>query len=98
MNNTTYLKIPTFETAAEERRYRKERLVAAFRLFSKFGFDEGVAGHITVRDPEYTDHFWVNPYGKHFSQVRVSDLLLVNHKGEIVEGDQPLNGAAFAIH
>ncbi|MFP7483437.1 class II aldolase/adducin family protein [Priestia filamentosa] len=98
MNNTTYLKIPTFETAAEERRHRKERLVAAFRLFSKFGFDEGVAGHITVRDPEYTDHFWVNPYGKHFSQVRVSDLLLVNHKGEIVEGDQPLNGAAFAIH
>ncbi|RAS84316.1 class II aldolase/adducin family protein [Priestia endophytica] len=98
MNNTTYLKIPTFETVAEERRHRKERLVAAFRLFSKFGFDEGIAGHITVRDPEYTDHFWVNPYGKHFSQVCVSDLLLVNHKGEIVEGDQPLNGAAFAIH
>ncbi|MGG4155137.1 class II aldolase/adducin family protein [Peribacillus muralis] len=34
-------------------------LAASFRLFSKFGFDEGIAGHITVRDPKNTDHFWV---------------------------------------
>jgi len=37
-----------------ERRDRKTRLAASFRLFSKFGFDEGAAGHITVRDPEHT--------------------------------------------
>lgn len=95
---TTYLQLPVFKTVTEERRHRKERLAGAFRLFSKFGFDEGVAGHITVRDPEYTDHFWVNPYGKHFSQICVSDLLLINHQGEIVEGDRPVNQAAFAIH
>ncbi|BCJ86520.1 class II aldolase/adducin family protein [Effusibacillus dendaii] len=89
---------PTFETVEEERRYRKERLAAAFRLFSLFGFDEGVAGHITARDPEKPDHFWVNPFGMHFSQIRVSDLILVNHLGEVVEGDRPVNGAAFAIH
>ena len=34
-----------------ERLHRKQMLVAAFHLFSKFGFDEGVAGHITARDP-----------------------------------------------
>jgi ribulose-5-phosphate 4-epimerase/fuculose-1-phosphate aldolase len=89
---------PTFETVEAERRHRKERLAGAFRLFSKFGFDEGVAGHITARDPELTDHFWVNPFGKHFSQIKVSDLLLVNSKGEVVEGDQPVNRAAVAIH
>jgi hypothetical protein len=38
-------------------------LAAAFRLFSRSGFDEGVAGHITARDPEQLDHFWVNPFG-----------------------------------
>src|SRR5487761_284620 len=89
---------PVFATAAEERRHRKERLAGAFRLCSKCGFDEGVTGHITARDPERLDHFWVNPFGMHFGQIRVSDLILVNDHGEVVEGNRPVNGAAFAIH
>src|SRR5271165_1669388 len=89
---------PKFATAAEERLHRKQRLAASFRLFSKFGFDEGVAGHITARDPERPDHFWVNPFGMHFGHIRASDLILVNHQGEVVEGDRPVNVAAFAIH
>lgn len=87
-----------FESPEQERTYRKQRLAAGFRLFSKFGFDEGVAGHITARDPERLDHFWVNPFGMHFGHVRVSDLILVNHEGDVVEGNMPVNGAAFAIH
>ena len=90
--------LPKFPSLEEERRYRKERLAAAFRLFAKFGFDEGAAGHITARDPERPDHFWVNPFGVHFRHVRVSDLILVNAKGEVVEGKYPVNIAAFAIH
>src|SRR3954465_757074 len=89
---------PTFESVEEEREYRKVRVAAAVLLFSKFGFDEGVAGHITARDPELNDHFWVNPFGMHFSQIRVSDLLLVNHEGDVVQGDWAVNRAAFAIH
>lgn len=89
---------PTFATLAEERLHRKQRLAGAFRLFSKFGFDEGVAGHITARDPEQLDHFWVNPFGMHFGQIRVSDLILVNDQGQVVKGKYPVNGAAFAIH
>jgi ribulose-5-phosphate 4-epimerase/fuculose-1-phosphate aldolase len=89
---------PTFATAEEERRHRKQRLAAGFRLFNRFGFNEGVAGHITARDPERPDHFWVNPFGMHFGMIRASDLILVNHKGEVVEGRYPVNQAAFAIH
>jgi ribulose-5-phosphate 4-epimerase/fuculose-1-phosphate aldolase len=89
---------PVFSTVEEERLHRKQRLAAAFRLFSRFGFDEGVAGHITARDPGRPDHFWVNPFGMHFGQIRVSDLVLVNDHGEVVEGDRPVNTAAFAIH
>ncbi len=99
--NANALKIPgppVFSTAAEERLHRKRMLAAAFRLFSRFGFDEGVAGHITARDPERLDHFWVNPFGMHFGQIRASDLILVNHHGDVVEGKYPVNGAAFAIH
>jgi ribulose-5-phosphate 4-epimerase/fuculose-1-phosphate aldolase len=89
---------PVFATVAEERKHRKERLAAAFRLFSKFGFDEGVVGHITARDPEYQDTFWVNPFGLHFSLIKVSDLIRVDHTGKVVEGARPVNAAAFAIH
>ena len=90
--------LPKYETLDEERLHRKQRLAAGFRLFGQFGFDEGVAGHITARDPEHLDHFWVNPFGKHFSQIRVSDLILVNDSGDVVEGEYRVNGAAFAIH
>ena len=89
---------PTFESIEEERQYRKVRLAAAFRLFSRFGFDEGVAGHITARDPELLDHFWVNPLGMHFGHVRASDLCLVNDRGDVVGGEADINQAAFVIH
>ncbi|MFG1822589.1 class II aldolase/adducin family protein [Microbispora bryophytorum] len=89
---------PKFDTVEEERRHRKERLAAALRLFGRFGFEEGVAGHITARDPEHTDHFWVNPFGMSFKQIKVGDLILVNHEGQVVEGRHHVNQAAFAIH
>lgn len=90
--------VPPRLTVQAERRHRQERLAGAFRLFARFGFAQGLAGHITARDPELTDHFWVNPLGIHFSRIKVSDLLLVNSKGETVIGERPLNKAAFTIH
>jgi len=66
--------------------------------FADRGFDEGVAGHISVRDPIETDHFWLNPLSQHFSLICVSDLILVNEDGDVVIGDEPINAAAFAIH
>ncbi len=52
----------------------------------------------SVRDPILTDHFWLNPLSQHFSQISVSDLILVNEDGDVVVGDEPINAAAFAIH
>jgi ribulose-5-phosphate 4-epimerase/fuculose-1-phosphate aldolase len=89
---------PVFASHGAERLHRKQRMAAGFRIFARFGFDEGVAGHITARDPEHPNHFWVNPFGVHFSQVRASDLILVNEHGEVIEGKYPVNRAAFAIH
>ncbi len=86
------------KTMEEIRRDQLQRLTAGFRLFSYFGYDEGVAGHITLRDPEFSDHFWVNPLGVHFSQISVSDLILVSHDGKVVQGNKDVNVAAFAIH
>ncbi|MFK7931944.1 MAG: class II aldolase/adducin family protein [Saprospiraceae bacterium] len=91
--------LPVRESVAEERAPRKATLASAFRIFGRFGFSEGVAGHITARDPEHTDTFWVNPFGVSFNRIKVSDLIRVSEEGEIVEGKhQLLNKAAFAIH
>jgi hypothetical protein len=40
---------PRFDDVHEERTYLKGRLALAFRIFSKHGLDDGVAGHITVK-------------------------------------------------
>ena len=82
----------------QERLWRKQRLALAFRIFGRLGFDEGVAGHITARDPEHPERFWVNPFGLSFKLMTVDDLILVDHDGTVVEGDWPVNQAAFAIH
>jgi ribulose-5-phosphate 4-epimerase/fuculose-1-phosphate aldolase len=89
---------PKFASHDEHRAHLKQRMAAAFRLFDRFGFNEGVAGHLTGRDPEHADLFWVNPFGMSFGQIRASDLILVDREGEVVEGDWPVNTAAFAIH
>lgn len=98
MSRPQQFSFPTFESPAEERTHLRQRLSAGFRLFGRFGFDEGVAGHITARDPERSDCFWVNPFGMSFKQIRASDLICVDHDGNVVEGDWPVNIAAFAIH
>jgi ribulose-5-phosphate 4-epimerase/fuculose-1-phosphate aldolase len=82
----------------QEQRHRKERLAAALRVFASMGFDEGAGGHITARDAIRPDHFWVNPFGRSFRRLCVSDLLLVTADGEVVEGRGAVNPAAYAIH
>lgn len=88
---------PTDELETQ-RQQRKESLAAGLRIMGRLGLAEGVAGHVTVRDPEYLDHFWVNPFGHNFKLMTVSDLILVNDLGEVVEGERAVNKAAFVIH
>lgn len=91
---------PKFEDKHAERDYLKGRLAAAFRIFAKYGFDEGVAGHITLRDPVQPDCFWVNPFGRAFGLMNKSDLILVDHSGKVIDGgpNRLLNTAAYMIH
>ena len=89
---------PQFQHKDEQQQYEKQRLAAAFRVFALYGFDEGLAGHITQRDCIKPNTFWVNPVGMHFAHIKASDLIRVDHKGNILEGSTPINNAAFAIH
>jgi ribulose-5-phosphate 4-epimerase/fuculose-1-phosphate aldolase len=89
---------PTFATPAEERLHRKQRLAAACRAFALERLDYGFAGHLTVRDPERPHLYWTNPMAVHFAQVKVSNLILVDHDGQVIEGDYAVNRAGFVLH
>lgn len=89
---------PEFSNLAEERLHLKQRLAAACRAFALEGFDYGFAGHLTIRDPEFPELYWTNPMCVHFNQVKVSNLILVDHAGTVVEGAYAVNRAGFVLH
>ncbi|PPR03538.1 hypothetical protein CVT24_007024 [Panaeolus cyanescens] len=94
---------PTFPSKLEEREFLKFRLAQAFRIFGNLGYNEGVAGHITLRDPIDPTSFWVNPFGLHFSLIQPEDLLLVEKLNNPNEKEESgprriLNTAAYMIH
>jgi ribulose-5-phosphate 4-epimerase/fuculose-1-phosphate aldolase len=89
------------KTVEEERLHMKQRLAATFRIWalqSNDAMDLGVAGHASARDPEFTDCFWMNPFGIPFNAMTVGALVLVNYQGEVLSGTLPINAAGFAIH
>jgi hypothetical protein len=72
--------IPEFDSFAAKRQWTLEHLAGAFRVFGREGYVEGIAGHISVRDPEFSDRFWINPLAVHFAMMRVSDLICLDRR------------------
>ncbi|KAI0429008.1 class II aldolase/adducin N-terminal [Xylaria sp. FL1042] len=97
-DRSTIPTLPTFTSKVEEQKYHKERLAGAFRIFAQNGFDEGVSGHMSLRDPINPKTFWINPYAMHFADITVSDLVCVTEDAEVVSGKHAVNAAGFAIH
>jgi ribulose-5-phosphate 4-epimerase/fuculose-1-phosphate aldolase len=54
------------------------RLVCAFRWAARLNLHESIANHFSVAVSGDGREFLINPYGKHFSTIKASDLLLVN--------------------
>jgi ribulose-5-phosphate 4-epimerase/fuculose-1-phosphate aldolase len=58
-------------------------MAGAFRIFASEGYAEGISGHISVRDPEFVDRFWINPLGVHFGMLKASDMVCVDLEGKL---------------
>ncbi|WP_263147402.1 class II aldolase/adducin family protein [Pseudomonas sp. RIT-PI-AD] len=89
---------PVFASVEEERAHRKHKLAAAFRIFGKLGYDEGVMGHISARDPENPNHFWMNPFGLSFNLISADDLLLIDLDGDLVQGEGYPHPGGIPLH
>ncbi|GAM36900.1 aldolase [Talaromyces pinophilus] len=92
--------IPVFDSYAEKRQWQLEHMAGAFRVFAREGYAEGISGHISVRDPESEDRFWINPLAVHFGMLKASDMICVNLDGEVIGGNTEgsINAAGFQIH
>ncbi|KAG7407712.1 Meiotically up-regulated gene 14 protein [Fusarium oxysporum f. sp. rapae] len=93
--------VPRFVNFSEQRTWIKQHMAAVFRHWSREGYTEGISGHISVRDPEFPDAFWFNPFGVHFGLLKASDMVLVNLDGKIIGGNETwsvINKAGFLIH
>lgn len=89
---------PPAADPAQARAQRKRALVASFRLFAQLGYDEGVMGHISVRDPEFADTFWMNPFAVDFSLIHADDLLRVDYLGQRLEGNGHVHPGGVPLH
>lgn len=73
-------------------------LAAAFRWAARMGFNEGTCNHFSLKVPGAEDRYLLNPHGLHFSEIRASDLIMVDESGKVVEGDWPMEETAFYLH
>ncbi|MFD3700014.1 class II aldolase/adducin family protein [Streptomyces sp. NPDC058646] len=89
---------PVHATAEAARAHRKERLAGTLRLLGRLGYEDGVAGQVTARDPGFEDCYWVNPFGAAFASLTAADLLLVDGEGRVLQGERRVNELAFAVH
>lgn len=89
---------PSFTSIEKHRAHILQHMAGAFRVFARKGYTEGLAGHISVRDPENPHTFWTNPLGKHWSLIRASDMVLVDYDGKLLTGNATVNAAGFLIH
>ncbi|MGH0033151.1 MAG: class II aldolase/adducin family protein, partial [Myxococcota bacterium] len=85
-------------SAAEERAKRKQQVALGYRVLAAMRWGDLGDGHISARDPERTDCFWLLRYGVSYHEATVSDLVLVGPDGGLVEGEGAINVAAYYIH
>lgn len=89
----------TTETSSKEAvRQARIDLAATLRWADRLGLSEGICNHFSLLVPGQTDQFLLNPQGLHWSEMRASDLIIVDGNGNLVEGNYPAEPTAFFIH
>ena len=84
--------------SAGEWRLRVE-LAACYRVFAELGWTELIFNHVTVRVPEASPAFLINPFGLNYDEVTASNLIKIGPDGTPLQDTQHfVNRAGFLIH
>jgi ribulose-5-phosphate 4-epimerase/fuculose-1-phosphate aldolase len=62
----------------------RQELALLARMLHREGYDDHLAGHITVRQPD--DTLLVNPFGLAWDEVRAADIMRIDRDGHVLEG------------
>jgi ribulose-5-phosphate 4-epimerase/fuculose-1-phosphate aldolase len=82
----------------EIRQRRKQAVALGYRILAAQRWGDLGDGHISARDPEREDCFWMLRYGVSYHRARIGDLVLVGPGGDLVEGEGFVNIAGYYIH
>ena len=97
---STALEIPSLKGKVSDEEWAvRVDLAAAYRLVSRYGWEDLVFTHISARVPGTEDQFLINPYGLFFDEITASSLVKIDQQGRKLE-DTPftVNAAGFIIH
>lgn len=90
---------PRPQRIASEEWEARVQLAAAYRIFDHLGWTELIYNHISLRVPGEDQHYLINPFGLHYSEVTASNLVKVDLAGNIVgPSDWPINPAGITFH
>ena len=74
-------------------------LAAAFRMAARLNLHESVANHFSYAVSDDGGRFLINPFGRHFSTLRASELLLLDaHDDSSIDAANRPDPTAWAIH
>ncbi len=76
----------------------REDLTALFRISAMHGYHEGIDNHYSLAVDGYDDLFLLNRFGPHWTEMRPSDILLVDLDGMVVDGSGAGQITAVQIH
>lgn len=65
----------------------REELVLLARTLWREGYDDHLAGHITINRGDGT--LWCNPWLLHWDELRPEHVIAIDLQGSVVEGDWP---------
>ena len=80
------------------RDYRKLMLALGYRILAAQRWGDLGDGHISARDPERSDCFWMLRFGVSYHAARARDMVLVGPDGSLVDGEGAINVAGYYIH
>jgi len=86
------------QTADSVREERKRQVALGYRVFAALGWGDLGDGHISARDPERADCFWLLDVDTPFGEASPEKLVLVQPDGSVVGGSGRTNLPAYYIH
>lgn len=82
----------------DEELQNRTNLAACYHLADYFNFSDIIWNHITAKTSSKKNTFLINKFGLRYDEITASNLLEIDHTGNIINGDGEINYTGFIIH